>query len=68
MLGATSLATGARLGFDIAANDGDGTTQLTQLVWYRGPSCTCTTNCCCGRAVDLPYCNTQRFGTLLLGP
>ena len=67
-LGKSSLAAGDKLGFDIAVNDGDGTGARTQAIWYAAPGCTCTVGCCCGAAQDMPFCNTQRYGSLTLAP
>ncbi len=70
-LGRPTLSAALHLGFDVATNDGDGTAQIEQLLWYEAKGCTCANGCCCngaGGKPDQPFCDTQRFGTLVLAP
>ncbi|HEY8077063.1 MAG TPA: sugar-binding protein [Labilithrix sp.] len=70
-LGMKALKAGAHVGFDVAANDGDGTAQIEQLLWYEATGCTCVNGCCCngmGGKTDQPFCDTQRFGAVILAP
>lgn len=65
--GGPSFAKGRQLGFDLALNDGDGNAQGFILIWAdtSGGSCTCA-RCCCMGALPLPFCDTLRFGKLVL--
>lgn len=64
----TTFQAGAQLGFDFVGNNSDGLDRTHALLWYRAPTCSCTTGCCCGAEEDRPFCNTQRFGRLELAP
>jgi hypothetical protein len=66
-LGLSTLGGGMTLGLDVASNDADGTNRFYHVYWHHAPACTCMANCCCGQAVDHPFCNTQRFGRMTLG-
>jgi hypothetical protein len=54
------------LGFDVALNNGDGTSQLTQIVWFQ--KCRESTGCGCADGNDAPYCDGRQFGSLMLEP
>lgn len=66
-LGATALASGKAMGFDLAIDDGDGQTQAITMVWAltTSDSCACQ-RCCCLAPSPLPFCDTRRFGRLTL--
>jgi hypothetical protein len=64
-------SSGAVVGFDVAFDDGDGTTLKTQLLAMVAPhslSCGCQ-SCCCGEVSpdpDMPNCDTLCFGEVTL--
>jgi hypothetical protein len=65
------LEAGARIGFDMAFDEGNGE-QLCQVLWAveKPALCTCD-RCCCGDASTvstLPYCDTLCFGAAVLSP
>ena len=55
---------GSTIGFDVAINDGNGTMQLSQLVWYLG----CGSGACPNTTCAGPYCDEREFGTAMLAP
>ena len=60
---------GDMISLDLQLNDADGVRQTAVLVWTMATSTPCTCNepaCCCGTPGDLPFCDTRRFGQLLL--
>lgn len=54
------------LGFDVAFNDGDGQSQLTQIIWFQ--KCRQSSGCGCADGNDSPYCDGRQFGSLMLEP
>lgn len=54
------------IGFDVALNNGDGQSQLTQIVWFQ--KCRKSSSCGCADGNDSPYCDGRQFGSLMLEP
>lgn len=63
-LGVAAFAT--IFGFDVAFDNGDGSTQLSQVVWFQ--KCTAASGCACADGNDAPYCDSRQFGTATLAP
>jgi hypothetical protein len=64
-----SYLAGDAISLDLQLNDADGVRQNAVLVWTMATSmpCTCTEPaCCCGSPGDLPFCDTRKFGQLVL--
>jgi hypothetical protein len=66
-----AFASGSKIGFDVQVDDGDGTQQngalILALTPTTGEDCGCTqVSCCCGKSVDLPYCDTARMARVTL--
>lgn len=57
---------GPNVGFDIAWNDGTGTNQLSELVWFK--KCGASSSCGCENGDDAPYCDSRQFGVAKLLP
>lgn len=62
--GRTSLSN--VLGFDIAFNNGSGSAQLSQIVWFQ--KCRASSGCGCANGGDAPFCDSRQFGSLMLAP
>lgn len=54
------------IGFDVALDNGDGSNQLTQIVWFQ--KCRKSSGCGCTDGNDSPYCDGRQFGSLMLEP
>lgn len=71
-LGVASFAAGDVIPFDLQIDVGDGNQQLGALIWANTESsawqCSCSATCCCGAPTGAPFCDTHRFGTLVLQP
>jgi hypothetical protein len=54
------------MGFDVALNNGSGSAQQTQIIWFQ--ECRQSSGCGCADGNDAPYCDARQFGSLMLAP
>jgi len=59
-------AFGSNMGFDIAFDNGNGSAQLTQVVWFN--ACSGTNDACGGSSCNQPFCDERLFGNVALAP